>query len=371
MVFAFFMAGCARCHHHGSVGMAVADHSVIARNARVDDERVFFRTITPMNRYAWFISLLLSSVMIMGVGCIKPAPSETSNAGAKSSLPFAELSAKEAAARVTFSEKDTFEVRQTFFGFGAFLPDLTGSTQGVRSVTVTRFAPRETAAVKWMTVEERETEASKKARADYDRLISQKTYAIGEKMPMPPEPQMEKETAEGALTDLNLRSSHALFPPVYWLPGETIIKSDQSGIWLSDEAFEELRQTRQTVLSFGVLDATANKISQNISQLRSAWDRLRHQAQEDGKGKERTVLKADPEFLDWTLKVNGQDATVSAIRAKNWFGEIVVLNNRQNPLILKMTLNPMLAGASIFNKQEGWSHIFGFEITNVVVRSSS
>lgn len=192
-------------------------------------------------------------------------------------------------------------------------------------------------------------------------------------MPVPPEPQMEKETQEGAVMDLNLKTAHALFPPVYWMPNDTIIKHEQSGVWLSDEAFEDLRQTRQTVLNFGVLDATANKISQNISQLRSAWERLRHQAQDDGekKNKERAVLKADPDFVDWTLKVNGQDVIVSAIRAKNWFGDIVILNNRQNPLILKMTLNPMLAGASVFNKQEGWSHVFGFEITNLVVHAGS
>lgn len=287
------------------------------------------------------------------------------------SKPLADFSAKEAAARTTFDAGDTFEVRQTFFGLGGFLPDLTGSTKGVRYVTVTRFVPKEVAAIRWMTVEERESEASQKARAEYDRLLSRKTYAIGEKVPPPPDAQKEKETAEGAITDLNLKTAHALFPPVYWTPGDPIIRNEQSGVWLSDEAFEELRQTRKTVLHFGVLDATAGKISKNISHLRSALDRLRGQAQEDPKIKETTLLKADADFADWTLKVNGQEVTVSAIRAKNWFGEILVLNNRQNPLILKMTLNPMLAGASVFNKQEGWSHVFGFEITNVVVRSAS
>lgn len=312
-----------------------------------------------------FFVLVIGGLFFSGVGCVRPVATEMPTQPEPSANTIGDVSAKEAAGRIVFSAGDSFEVRQTFFGFGSFLPDITGSTKGVRYVTVTRFAPKETAAVKWMTVEEHESDESKKARVAYDETVSKRTYAIGEKMPVPPEPQIEKQTTEGSVTDINLANAHALFPPVYWSPGDVIVKNEKSAIWLSDDTFQELVQTRQTVLNFGVLDETANKISKNIGQLRAAYDRLRKQANAEGKDKDLTLLKADADFVNWTLKVNGAETTVSAIRAKNWFGEITVLNNRQNPLVLKLTLNPLLAGASIFNKQEGWSHIFGFEATNI------
>ena len=356
--------GCCSYRHPSS------DSVLADTNAAVDRSYSILSSIYPMNRSSAALMTTCLMVSLFGFGCVTPWSHDALPPSAATPS-FGGLSSKETAARVRFMANDSFEMRQTLFGFGAFLADVTGSTKGIRYVTITRYVPKEIAALKWTTVEERETDASKKRRADYDAEIAKKTFAIGEKMPLPPESEMEKQTAEGTLTNINLKNSHTLMLPFYWHAGDTVItQGDKSAMWLSDDAFLELEGTRQTVLNFGVLDEIANKVSQNINQLKSALARLRRQADEEGKNKDLTLLKAEPDFVDWSLKVNGQDVTVSAIRAKNWFGEIVVLNNRQNPLVLKLTLNPLLAGASIFNRQEGWSHIFGFEVTNLLLQAN-
>ena len=74
-----------------------------------------------------------------------------------------------------------------------------------------------------------------------------------------------------------------------------------------------------------------------------------------------TELAAEAEFIEWPLEVNGRPTVVSAIRARNWFGEIVVLNNRQNPLILKLSLASEEGGDDTAILDE----LFGYEIKTV------
>ncbi|HVM90841.1 MAG TPA: hypothetical protein VMU11_03015, partial [Verrucomicrobiae bacterium] len=61
-----------------------------------------------------------------------------------------------------FLPGDTFEIRQTVLGFGAFLPDLLKTDDGVRTVTIQRFAPTHSAELKWQVTATTETDASKR-----------------------------------------------------------------------------------------------------------------------------------------------------------------------------------------------------------------
>jgi len=295
------------------------------------------------------------------VGQLGPAASSTVAFGTSSA---------EAANAVQFLPGDTFEIRQTVFGFGAFLPDLFGDKDGVRLVTLTRFAPMNVANLSWSVTTEQETDASRKAREAYARELEEHPRGIGAAGPTPPVPQMEHVTTSGVINDISLKTPHTAFLPALWTAGTRSLMNEKSGIWLSDDAFQELVRTRHTILNLGVFDSEANQAARNVTELKSTLDRLRKQASEDGKYKDLTLLDAEADFIDWPLQVNDRTVTVSAIRAKNWFGEIIVLNNRQNPMILKVTMNPVAASAAdaLGGNVAFLEKLYGYEISNVVLK---
>jgi len=276
----------------------------------------------------------------------------------------------DAAKAVQFLPGDTFEVRQTVFGFGAFLPDLLGTKDGVRMVTVTRFAPANFANFSWTVTSEKETEASMKARQAYEKDLLENPRGIGEQIATAPVPQMQSVTASGTVTDVSLKTPHSAYLPAYWSSGSNNLMNEKSGIWLSEDAFLELVRTRYTILNLGIFDSEANQAARNITDLKAALDRLRKQANVDGKFKDLTLLEAEPDFIEFPLQVNGRTVTVSAIKAKNWFGEIIVLNSAQNPMILKVTMNPLASGASdaIGGNIALLDKLYGYEISNVQLK---
>jgi hypothetical protein len=135
------------------------------------------------------------------------------------------------------------------------------------------------------------------------------------------------------------------------------LADEKTGIWLSDDAFQELSRTKQTILNYGIFDEDAQVIVKSDPAFKAAYDVLRSRAGIDGKTHDLTLMKADAEPLMWKILVNGKEREVSAWRARNWFGEIVVLNDRQNPLILKMTLN----------QDEYMDKVFAYEVSNITL----
>lgn len=308
--------------------------------------------------------MLLASLTLVGAGC------DWSNflSGFSSTTTRSYISSTstpvEAANAIQFITGDTFEVRQTVLGFGAFLPDLLNSLDGVRTVTIKRFAPMHAAELEWSLTTTRETATSKRLRAEYEAELERNPRGIGENVPTPPTTATEKVTTTGTVMGINLTAPHAALLPTYWLEGIHDVHGERSGIWLSDDAFQELVRTRRTILNLGLFDESLNEAIKSVGELKDAVSRLRQQASEEGARKDLTELEADGEFIEWPLDINGERRMVSAIRAKNWFGEVIILNNRQNPLILKVTLNPVTLGVEAANSG-AIDKLFGYEIRNV------
>jgi hypothetical protein len=310
-------------------------------------------------------------VALMGAGCDwRSLPLVERFAPASTSTVALGGTPLEAAKAIQFLPGDTFEVRQTVFGFGAFLPDLLGSKDGVRMVTITRFAPANFANFSWTVTTEKETKASIDARTAYERDLEQNPRGIGEKVAVPPVPQMERVTASGTVMDVSLKTPHSAYLPAYWSPGLNNLMNEKSGIWLSEDAFMELVRTRHTILNLGVFDAEANQAAKNVADLKTTLDRLRKQANEDSKFQDLTLLEAEPDFIEYPLEVNGRTVMVSAIKAKNWFGEVIILNSAQNPMILKVTMNPLAASASdaIGGNVALLDKMYGYEISNIQLK---
>ena len=113
---------------------------------------------------------LFAAILVAGAGCKQSKQEQpnlivppTSNVSM-----FEGLTSEQATARINFVPGSVIELRQTAFGFGAKLADfLAGdSKEGLRTIVIDRFAPREIANVSWQLKTKEETEESVKARKE-------------------------------------------------------------------------------------------------------------------------------------------------------------------------------------------------------------
>ncbi len=275
-----------------------------------------------------------------------------------------DISPEEAAKRINFVPGSQIEIRQTYLGVGAQEAEKLsgGDKSGVRIITIDRFAPMNIANLRWQLSQDMETQESIDARSSYNETV--KNLEDGEQAPQEPEVTKDRQTVVGSLNDINLKNTHKIFLPAYWPTGEGTI-SDLSGIWVSAEVYEELKGTKNSTIYFGVLDSAlfgalsiADEFSKAISALRKDSAAISNKVDVD------LVNADDPS--DWNLMVNGKEVTVQVIKARNWFGEIVVLDNPQNPLILKMTFNPISAGAlDLISGTAFLKTLLGYEVTQL------
>ena len=187
-------------------------------------------------------------------------------------------------------------------------------------ITVQDVEPGQAVTVRWQRTVEREVPPEGP------------TPAVGVGTPEPT-PVMEAITDEGRLTSERLDDAHAALLPIYW-PQVDAETTETSLIWLSAEAFSELKETRQTRWSADVLTRISNLPRWALNQI-------------DEAAADRDIfLTAEPEFIDFEVTVNGQPTTVQAIEAFDDFGNrYVILDDAENPLILKFTFNVVTTGA--------------------------
>lgn len=308
-----------------------------------------------------FIALL--GVLTFGAGCnwgkavISNITGSEQPAGPRLAE-FDGLNAADASKNINFVAGSQIEMRQTYLGLGAKLADkLSGDNkEGVRIITIERFAPKKVANLKWKLSRKVETDASIKARQAYENGGSKGTA---------PEVVTEMRTVAGSIENVDLTTTHKLFPPAYW-PTEAIHSRGTSAIWVSDEVFEELTKTKTATVYFGITDQmlfgalkTANQFSDAIDKLKGETTKVEGKTDVD-------LTQAEAELAEWPLSVNGKDIKVQVIKARNWFGEIVILNNPQNPLILKMTFNPITKGLINLIGGDGFlQSLLGYEITRL------
>jgi hypothetical protein len=262
---------------------------------------------------------------------------------------------KQAAERINLVPGSVIELRSTFLGFGAKLAAaLAGEKkEGTRVVVIDRFAPGQTAGLSWKLSTKVEAESSIKARE----------AARAEKKPEP-EPIMVDQTVNGKLAGLNLKDASSLLLPAYWPEKDDATALGTSAIWLSDDTFQGLSRNRVATLSFGILDASLQGAVSKVTEFKDALAKLQGQVTKIENRTDVFKLQGDADPVEWSLKVNGQDVKVEAIKARTWFGEIVVLNNRQNPLVLKATLNPAAAGITDLVTNFGaLQALLGYEVT--------
>lgn len=270
------------------------------------------------------ISVCVVAAALVGAGCSKKAPEASQdNPGSR----FAGLSATEITKQLNFKDGSSFVIASTAVKKNGAFEVTNDPSRSTRTVTLTQWNG-ETASFDWKLDQQLETEGSMQARD------AQKDS--------PPEPVYETVTTEGTLTDLDFTKSHAMYLPIRWPEGKS--GDRESAVWVSKPVFEELSRTRNSTVYLNVIPALLDA-ARNATGLAGAIEQFRQKENSVIERTDTDFMKVEGDLVDWPLLVNGERVNVKAMKARNWFGEIVVLNNYDNPLVLKLDVGPPVEGA--------------------------
>ena len=260
---------------------------------------------------------------------------------------------------VVLSPGASFIIKPTVLGFGADIKAKISGDQGVKTVTVDSMSIGSSAKLSWEGKQKYETKDSKIAQEEYyDEYGS---LPIGEKAPIPPEPIYEEKDINGKFLINNLSTSKDILMPEVW-PEETITTDDNGVIFLSTQSFNELIENKKTDLSLGLTGNIFSQMKLYSYQAEEGVDKLKELVtkEEQESSDPPYELTAEDVFDKMKISINGEDLYIETIVSHNWFGEFVVLNNANYPLVLKMTPNPIAIGEGLDFKS-----LFGYQITNI------
>jgi hypothetical protein len=266
---------------------------------------------------------VLAIALVLGGGCFGKKNANPGSAEPPSS-------AETAASPVILRGGSSFLIQQEAIAFeGKF--DLVEPKQNKRRVTLASFQPGVSTNIDWEWNQLVLTDEAKSAL---------KAYEDGGKQGDAPKPSYGQIQGGGTLSDIGLKS-HDLSLPAEWDVGDRV---DRAGtLFVSGDVYQELSRTGYSTVFIDVANAARMAVGGDEAQnafLKEIADRAKSL---DGKT-EVDLMKAEPGRVDYPVKINGMDSTVKAIKAKNWYGEILVLDDPQNPLVLRFDFNPDLEG---------------------------
>jgi hypothetical protein len=305
-----------------------------------------------INNYK-LLAVTMMVLVFVGGGCVGEGPVEVSGGDAKANAESLDLT--------TGSE---IYLHETVFGIGGKIVDWLGGESESREIKINSFVPGGSVALGWRLETKVETEASKKVRGEYDEKY--KESPIGEIVPKKPEAVFKALVKKGNLSTSALDFGEQILLPAYWQDGEVQAVNASTLIWISKKQYNELVNTKKTVLSLGLFDdslATAAGFTDNVKNL---LNKLKQDSEEARDREDILSVAANEQWGSYKLKVDGKMTTVRTIEAQNWFGRYTILANPNNPLILEIVLSPASRGSfNIFTRAKLLEAFLGYEVTEI------
>lgn len=255
---------------------------------------------------------------------------------------------------IAFKNGSTITIKPTFLGFGADLKAKITGDEGVKNITIKNFS-NDSVSFSWKGKVREETEKSKNEQAAYQEEYG--SLPIGQKAPLPPEPEFLENEISGNIEIKNLAAADSLLLPALWPEGSLVV--DDSGvIFLSEKTFNELVNNKESILKLSAIDdSLTTKLKIVDEEIKEGKEFLKSLITNQETNAEKNIyqLEAEDDFGSFKVSLNGQTKKVETIVASNWFGEYIILNNPDYPLVLKTTLNPM-ASEDGFNLKSAFSY---------------
>lgn len=171
-------------------------------------------------------------------------------------------------------------------------------------------------------------------------------------------------SATGTLKLGPYEGARAMLLPAFWLAGESSADGN-GGLWLSRAAYDDLAGEGKTEWRLGLAENAFSTLSKAFAAFNDLSAKLSGSATSTRVDSPFTIEKTAV-VEAYPLTVDGRIVLVKAIKATSWFAEFLVLENAENPLILKVTVNPVAAPAlkALESAEIRWDEL-GYEITSI------
>lgn len=305
------------------------------------------------------LKIFVSTLVILGSGC--------------AAVEVSSLTSEQAAASLVFEIGNEIVVQPTILGVGGSVVSWLGADEEERTITITDWVAGQNVSLDWSIATHVETAESVAAREAYEQ-----TYAsspVGVEILPEPEPVYEERLVRGTIASGSLASADTFGLPESWPEGDAGV-STTSLIWLSRTLYDELVNTRSTMVSLGLFDESlmmvedaTNQITSVVGKFSGLFDSIlgTEESEESTSDTESLLtLKADPQWGEYTLLVDGIKTKVRVVEAKNAFASYKILANAENPLVLEIQLTPLSQGNLEILNPKGFVKGFGgYEVIQI------
>lgn len=269
---------------------------------------------------------MLAAVSLTGAGCREKA-SVLPDATQPERRRLSDFPAAERARHVNLVRGSVIHIERAFVGFQDEI-DLDRDERSQTAIVIDRFAPQHAADLSWrLSVELREKSE------DVTKILT------------------------ANLDGLNLNESEKHWLPAFWPEVEHASSRGTSGIWISRDRFEGLSRNRVSTWDASLADPTYYGAPGEDPEVNILLQRLADEVARVENRIDVRRVSGDVEPVTVSLHVNGDEVEVRAIRAVTWYGEYLVLDNPQNPLILSFSFqdknedgSPRFTGADRLKK---------------------
>jgi hypothetical protein len=250
------------------------------------------------------LSVIVATLLLVGAGCTGDIAGFLGSKIRLPSLPFMPSAGDPAAAALAVRSAPGTKIllRPTFLGVTGTLNDVLGTTEGLRIATIQSYG-KDAAGLTW-------TEGERKGEVS------------------------AAKTAEAG----------AMLLPAFWKDGKTAIEGN-AVIWLSAKAYAELAESGKTEWRVGLADAELGTAAALLKTFNGLAAKLSASATATAPAASPFLLAVTGDDVVFPLRVGGKIENVRAIRATSWLADYLILKNPENPLILKVNVNPLAISA--------------------------
>ncbi len=176
--------------------------------------------------------------------------------------------------------------------------------------------------------------------------------------PLPaPSPAYESREVGGTLFFPDFATATEFLLPGLWPEGVATI-AGSSALWISSNAFAELKAAGRATVPFSLSSSLLRDPAASL--LKRAF-----QLSSEGSSGPPYLWTRDRE-TDFSLRVDGVDARVKALGARNWFGAYTVLAGGGPPLVLSVLPGPARSpGLDLFAPASVLRTLLGYRVSEV------
>lgn len=297
--------------------------------------------------------LIVGALTLLGVGCI---PDIDFNRKLTDVNPFGTDSVSRAkriedTRSIRFEDGLSLVLRPTYLGVTGTVADVFGDEHGR---TEARLDLSSGSALEWKRADRRETEES---------VANRDAHESEGREGSPPPRVFAIVTTEGRLNFVRSEEDRKMLLPAFWQEGESTVL-DNGILWLTKDAHARLKQGQKVEWSLGMGSPVLDTASDILGAFDGAVEKLFGDG-EDGKGSPFDLELVTEDGL-FAVRIDGRVETVEVLQVKSWFATYLVLDNPDNPLILKVGVNPVAASAlDAFSPLGVDTKALGYEITEI------